>query len=96
MPEYFLAEHLAAKMGLSKDGLASFEAKGVVRAVVKNRRTYYSSRDFYRLKGVLHFMRDKGLSLEAARARVAAAARPASATAHQNELEERWPIASNC
>jgi DNA-binding transcriptional MerR regulator len=96
MPEYFLAEHLAAKMGLSKEGLASFEAKGVVRAVVKNGRTYYSSRDFYRLKGVLHFMRDKGLSLEAARARVAAAARPVSATAHQNELKERWLIASNC
>jgi len=89
MPEYFLAEHLAAKMGLSNEGLASFEAKGVIRAVVKNGRTYYSSRDFYRLKGVLHFMRDKGLSLEAARARVEGAARarvegatrPVSATA---------------
>ena len=81
MPEYFLAEHLAAKAGLSKEGLSSFEAKGVIRAVVKNGRTYYTSRDFYRLKGVLHFMRDKGLSLEAARARVEAAALPVSATA---------------
>ena len=80
MPDYFLVEHLAAKMGLSKEGLASFEAKGVIRAVVKNRRTYYSSRDFYRLKGVLHFVRHKGLSLEAARARVEGAARSVSAT----------------
>ena len=81
MPEYFLAEHLAARLGLSKEALASFEAKRAIRGVVKNGRTYYSSRDFYRLKGVLHFMRDKGLSLGAARARVEGAARPVSATA---------------
>ena len=81
MPEYFLAEHLAAKIGLSQEELRGFEARGVIRAVVKNGRTYYSSRDFYRLKGVLHFVRDKRLSLEAARVRVEGAARPASATA---------------
>ena len=81
MPEYLLAELLAPKLGLSVEGLRGFEAKGVIRAVARNGRTYYSSRDCYRLKAVLHFMRDKGLSLEAARAKVEAARRPASATA---------------
>jgi DNA-binding transcriptional MerR regulator len=81
MPDYFLAEHFAAKMGVSREDLSSFEAKGVIRVVVKNGRTYYSSRDFYRLKGVLHLMRDKGLTLEGARARVEATARPLSAIA---------------
>jgi DNA-binding transcriptional MerR regulator len=81
MPEYILAELLATKLGLSPEELRSFEAKGVIRPVAKNGRAYYSSRDWYRLKGVLHFMRDKGLSLEEARARVEAARPPVSATA---------------
>jgi DNA-binding transcriptional MerR regulator len=81
MPDFFLAEHLAAKLGLLQKELSDFEARGVIRRVAKNGRTYYSSQDFYRLKGVLHFMRNKGLSVEAARGRVEAAARAVSATA---------------
>ena len=70
MPDYFLAEHLAAKLGLPLEQLADFEAQGVIRRTVKNGRTYYSSQDFYRLKGVLYFVRDKGLSVREARSRV--------------------------
>jgi len=80
MPDFFLAEHLAAKLGLSQKELSDFEARGVIRRVAKNGHTYYSSQDFYRLKGVLHFMRNKGLSVEAARAWVEGAARAVSAT----------------
>jgi DNA-binding transcriptional MerR regulator len=75
MPDYFLAEHFAAKLGLTQEELADFEAKRVIRRVVKNERTYYSSRDFYRLKAVFHLVQDKGLSLEEARSRVDGAAR---------------------
>lgn len=71
MPDFFLADHLAAKLGLSQEELADFEARGVIRRVVKNGHTYYSSQDFCRLKGVLHFMRNKGLSLEKARVQLA-------------------------
>lgn len=39
MPDYFLAEHFAAKLGLSQEELAKFEAKGVIRRAVKNERT---------------------------------------------------------
>jgi hypothetical protein len=76
MPDYFLTEHFAAKLGLSREELADFEAKRVIRRVVKNERMYYSSRDFYRLRAVLHLVHDKGLSVEEARFRVDGAARP--------------------
>ena len=66
MPEFLLAELLAQKLELAQAELGAFEAQGILRAVKKNGRTYYSSRDFYRLKGVLHFMRNKGLSLDEA------------------------------
>jgi DNA-binding transcriptional MerR regulator len=71
MPDYFLAEMLAAKLDLSQEELASFEARRVIRRVLKNGRTYYSSQDFYRLKALLHFMHKQGLSLEQARNRLA-------------------------
>jgi DNA-binding transcriptional MerR regulator len=80
MPDYFLAEHFAAKLGLSQEELADFEAKGVIRRAVKNERTYYSSGDLYRLKAVLHLVQGKGLTLEGARARVEATARSVCAT----------------
>jgi len=71
MPEFLLAEHLAQKLEIEQNELFRFESEGVIRAVKKNGRTYYSSRDFYRLKGVLHFMRTKGLSVEEAQDQVA-------------------------
>ncbi len=80
MPDYFLAEMLAAKLGVSEEELASFEARRVIRRVRKNGRTYYSSQDFYRLKAVLHFMRKQGLSLEQARNRIAPPAQVVSAS----------------
>jgi hypothetical protein len=75
MPDYFLAEHFACKLGLSQAELAEFEARAVIRRVVKNERTYYSSRDFYRLRAVLHLVQGQGLTLEKARSRVDGAAR---------------------
>jgi len=71
MPEFLLAELLASKLDLAVDELPAFEAQGILKPVSKNGRIYYSSRDFYRLKGVLHFMRTNGLSVEEAQDRVA-------------------------
>ncbi len=71
MPEFLLAEQLAAKLDLNPADLPDFERQGIIKPVNKNGRVYYSSRDFYRLKGVLHFMRTKGLSVEEAQDRVA-------------------------
>ncbi len=71
MPEFLLAEQLAAKLDLATTDLPEFEAQGILKPVSKNGRIYYSSRDFYRLKGVLHFMRANGLSIEEAQDRVA-------------------------
>jgi DNA-binding transcriptional MerR regulator len=71
MPEFLLAELLAQKLEIAQAELSEFEAQGVIRSVKKNGRIYYSSRDFYRLKGVLHFMRTMGLSVDEAQDRVA-------------------------
>jgi DNA-binding transcriptional MerR regulator len=71
MSEFLLAEQLATKLDLMENELSQFESHGILKPVKKNGRTYYSSRDFYRLKGVLHFMRANGLSMEEAQDRVA-------------------------
>lgn len=71
MSEFILAEQVAIKLDLMQDNLPEFESQGILKPVKKNGRTYYSSRDFYRLKGVLHFMRTNGLSIEEAQDRVA-------------------------
>jgi DNA-binding transcriptional MerR regulator len=70
VPEFILAANLAAKLGLEVSELPPFEQEGIIKAVSKNGNTYYSARDFYRLKGVLHFMREKGLSANEALDRV--------------------------
>jgi DNA-binding transcriptional MerR regulator len=70
MPEYLLAQLLAAKLDIEETELPKFEQQGIIKPVQKNGRTYYSSRDFYRLKGVLHFMRTGGLSMREADERV--------------------------
>jgi DNA-binding transcriptional MerR regulator len=85
MPEFLLAEQLANKLEVAQAELSGFEARGVIRAVNKNGRVYYSSRDFYRLKGVLHFMRTKGLSIEEAQDQVA----------NWNWLSQAVPTAAN-
>lgn len=77
MPDYFLAEHLPKKLGVTADELADFERRGVIKAVSKNGRRYYSAQDWYRLKAVLHFIRAEGLSLEKARFRLGGVVSPA-------------------
>lgn len=70
MPEFVLAEHLATKLDIQSAELPQFEQRGIIKPVKKNGHTYYSSRDVYRLKGVLHFMRTDGLSVDDAFDRV--------------------------
>jgi DNA-binding transcriptional MerR regulator len=70
MPEFILAEHLAAKLSLQQSDLPQYEQEGIIKPVSKNGNTYYSARDFYRLKGVLHLMREKGLTADEALDRV--------------------------
>lgn len=71
MPEFVVAEYLMNKLEISREELANFEAAGILHPVRKNNRTYYSSRDCYDLKGILHFMRSEGLDLKQAEERFA-------------------------
>ncbi len=66
---YFPAEHLLDKLQISAQELTNLEQKGIVKGIARAGRVFYSSRDLYRLKGILLFM-TRGLSLEEAQRRV--------------------------
>ncbi len=66
---YFPAEHLLDKLQISAQELSDLEEKGIVKGIARAGRVFYSSRDLYRLKGILLFM-SRGLTLEGAQRRV--------------------------
>jgi len=66
---YFSLEHLLDKLQISAQELSDLEQKGIVKGLSKAGRVFYSSRDLYRLKGILLFM-TRGLTLEEAQRRV--------------------------
>ncbi len=66
---YFPAEHLLDKLQLSAQELSDLEKKGIVKGIARAGRVFYSSRDIYRLKGILLFM-TRGLTLKEAQRRV--------------------------
>lgn len=66
---YFPAEHILDKLQISAKELSEFEQKGVVKGIAKAGRVFHSSRDLYRLKGIMVFM-TRGLTLEEAQRRV--------------------------
>ncbi len=65
MSEFILAQHFAAKLNMEESALPEFVQQGIIKPVKKNGNTYFSQRDLYRLKGVLHFM-ENGLSADEA------------------------------
>lgn len=66
---YFSAEQLLDKLQMSGDQLTEFEQKGIVIGTVKAGRVFYTSRDMYRLRGILVFL-GRGMALEEAVRRV--------------------------
>jgi DNA-binding transcriptional MerR regulator len=66
---YFPAEHLLDRLQISALELRDLEEKGIVKGIARAGRVFYSSRDLYRLKGILLFM-SRGLTLEEAQRRV--------------------------
>lgn len=65
----FPAEHLLDKLQISANQLTDFEWQGIVQGIAKAGRVFYSSRDMYRLKGILVFLA-RGVPLEEVRWRV--------------------------
>jgi DNA-binding transcriptional MerR regulator len=66
---YFPAEHFLDKLQISAEELSDFEQRGIVKGVARAGRVFYSSRDLYRLKGILLLI-TRGLTLEEAQRRV--------------------------
>jgi DNA-binding transcriptional MerR regulator len=63
---YFPAEQLLDKLEISATQLEDFEKKGIIQGVARAGRVFYSSRDMYRLRGILLFM-SRGLPLDEAK-----------------------------
>jgi hypothetical protein len=66
---YFPAEQFLDKLQISAEQLSNFEQRGIVKGVARAGRVFYSSRDMYRLRGILLFM-TRGLTLDEAQRRV--------------------------
>jgi hypothetical protein len=66
---YFPAEQFIAKLEISPEQLGEFEQRGIVQGIRRAGRVFYSSRDLYRLKGILSFTK-RGMSCEEAADRV--------------------------
>ena len=66
---YFATQQLIDKLGISAEKLGEFEQRGIVQGISKAGRIFYSSRDMYRLKGILLLMA-RGLPMDEARRRV--------------------------
>ncbi len=64
------ADHVQFQFLLSEKELRFFEEHGVLTPVTKNGRVFYSARDLYRLRGILYFTRERGMSFEKAREHV--------------------------
>ncbi len=62
--------HMQAQLKISAEEVRFFEEYGVLEAVTKNGRVFYAARDVYRLRAILHFTRERGMSLEKAKERL--------------------------
>jgi len=56
--------------GLTEAEVKDYEARGLIRSTTKDANRFYSSREAYRAKGIIHFMRTQGLTAEEAATKV--------------------------
>jgi hypothetical protein len=62
---HFSAEQLLERVRMSGEQFNKFEQEGIVKGIVKVGRVFYTSRDVYRLRGILFFL-GRGLAFEEA------------------------------
>lgn len=70
MGDYYLAEQLAKKLGLTMEKLEQAQERGLIQPIRKNGRAFFTSHHAYRLKAAASLMRKKGLSWEEATAQL--------------------------
>ena len=58
------------RTGLTAAEVNNYEARGVIQSTAKGASRFYSLREVYRMKGILHFIRTEGLNPETAAAKV--------------------------
>lgn len=66
MGDYFLAQHLAARIGITPQQLELARRSGFVQAVQKNAYVFYSAGQAYKLQAARNLMDKKGCTWEQA------------------------------
>ena len=70
MGDYYLAEQLASKLGLTLEEIEQAQARGLIQPLRKKGLVFYTSQHAYKLRAACLLRRKKGLSWEDAIAEV--------------------------
>lgn len=70
MADYFLAQHLLARLRITPQQLEKAHQAGFIQAVRKNGYVFYSAHQAYKLQAVCSLMEKKGCTWEQAMAEI--------------------------
>jgi DNA-binding transcriptional MerR regulator len=68
--QYVALMNFCERTGLTAAEVNDYETRGVIQSTVKGANRFYSLREVYRMKGILHFIRTEGLNPEEAAAKI--------------------------
>jgi DNA-binding transcriptional MerR regulator len=68
--QYVALMSFCERIGLTAAEVNDYETRGIIQSTAKGANRFYSLREVYRMKGILHFIRTEGLSPEAAAAKI--------------------------
>jgi DNA-binding transcriptional MerR regulator len=70
MPDYYTPQQLAQKLDIAESTITELQTKGLLQPTVKDGRSYFSSRQAYRLRAAVRWARKDKIDLQEAFARV--------------------------
>jgi DNA-binding transcriptional MerR regulator len=70
MPDYYTPQQLAQRLDIAESTIAELQTKGLLRPTVKDGRSYFSSRQAYRLRAAVRWASKDKIDLQEAFARV--------------------------
>jgi DNA-binding transcriptional MerR regulator len=70
MPDYYTSQQLAQSLGIAETTITEFQRKGLLQPTVKDGRSFFSSRQAYRLRAAIRWARKDKIDLQEAFAKV--------------------------
>ncbi len=70
MPDYYTSQQLAQMAGIAQTAITELETKGLLQPTLKEGRSYFSSRQAYRLRAAVRWARKDKIDLAEAFAKV--------------------------